>query len=410
VTDRRPLVHFDHHSDEFARDPWSVYKDVRTRCPVAWNDSYGGFWVLSKYEDIRRVALDDHKFSSAAGIVIPAKLINRRAIPIETDPPEFYEYRRIMSPILSPAAIERLEPAIKGFVDTCIDEFIERGMCDIVTEFADPVPAMTTLHLLGLPAEMWRVFSEPLHATVFHRQSNPIRQEALPLYRQMREIIVEAVAERRRQPREDGISRLMAGQVHGRPITDEEVLEMIELILSGGIDTTGSAIGNALLYLDQNHEARQHLIEHPDTVPLAVEEFLRYEAPQQGLARTALEDCTVGGHEVMKGERLFLVWASGNRDEDAFPDPDEVILDRLPNRHMTFGLGAHRCLGSTMARTQILHSLHAVLRRMPDYVVDRDRVVHAETIGVVYGYFSIPMTFTPGPRVAESVASRSDAV
>jgi cytochrome P450 len=402
-------VHFDHHSDEFARDPWSVYAEARSTCPVAWNDRYGGFWVLSRYEDIKRVALDDHTFSSAETIVIPPKLSNRRAIPIESDPPEFQEYRRIMNPILSPAAIEKIEPAIQGFVTRCIDDFIERGECDIVTELADPVPAMTTLHLLGLPEEDWRVFSEPLHATVFHRQDNPIRQEALPMYRQMHTIIVEAIAERRRQSREDGISRLLTGQVQGRPITDEEVVEMVELILSGGIDTTGSAIGNILLFLDQHHDARQHLIDHPDALPQAVEEFLRYEAPQQALARTAKQDCVVGGQEVKQGERLFLVWASGNRDEAAFPDPDEVVLDRFPNRHMTFGLGAHRCLGSTVARKQIIHSVRAVLDRMPDFVIDRDRVTHAETIGVVYGHFSIPLTFTPGPRLQAAVGPREGA-
>ena len=402
AADDRPRIHFDHHSDEFARDPWSVYAQARSGCPVAWNDAYGGFWVLSKYEDIKRVALDDHTFSSANTIVIPPKLVNRRAIPIESDPPEFYDYRRIMNPVLSPAAIEKVEPAIKQFITRCIDDFIERGECDIVTEFADPVPAMTTLHLLGLPVEEWRTFSEPLHATVFHRQDNPIRKEALPLYRQMHGIIVEAIAERRRRPREDGISRLLTGQVQGRPITDEEVVEMVELILSGGIDTTGSAIGNALLYLDRNHAARQHLIDHPEALPQAVEEFLRYEAPQQGLARTALEDCTIGGQDVKKGELLFLLWASGNRDGDSFPDPDDVVLDRFPNRHMTFGLGAHRCLGSTVARKQIIHSLDAVLSRLPDFVVDRDGVTHAETIGVVYGHFSIPLTFTPGPRVGSS--------
>jgi cytochrome P450 len=397
--DGRPRVQFDHHSDEFARDPWSVYAAARSECPVAWNDAYGGFWVLSKYEDIKQVALDDHTFSSADTIVIPPKLINRRAIPIESDPPEFYEYRRIMNPVLSPAAIEKIEPAIQEFITRCIDEFIERGSCDIVTELADPVPAMTTLYLLGLPVEEWRLFSEPLHATVFHRQDNPIRKEALPLYRRMHEIIVEAIAERHRTPRNDGISRLMTGEVQGRQITDEEVIEMTELILSGGIDTTGSAIGNALLYLDQNHAARAHLIEHPEAIPQAVEEFLRYEAPQQGLARTAKKDCAIGGQHVKAGERIFLLWASGNRDDDAFPDPDEVVLDRFPNRHMTFGLGAHRCLGSTVARKQIVHSLTAVLNRLPDFVVDRPRVTHAETIGVVYGHFSIPLTFTPGSRL-----------
>jgi cytochrome P450 len=278
-----------------------------------------------------------------------------------------------------------------------------------VTELADPVPAMTTLHLLGLPVEEWRIYSEPLHVTVFHRQDNPIRKEALPLFRRMNEMLVEAVAERKRRPRADGISRLLTGEVQGRPITDEEVLEMVGLILSGGIDTTGSAISNSLLYLDRNHAARQHLIDHPEAIPQAVEEFLRYEAPQQGLARTATKDCVVGGQQVRQGERLFLVWASGNRDEDAFPQPDDVILDRFPNRHMTFGLGAHRCLGSTVARKQIIHALTAVLERMPDYVVDRDRVTHAETIGVVYGHFSIPMTFTPGPRSPRAAAVGGEA-
>jgi cytochrome P450 len=170
----RPRVQFDHHSDDFARDPWSVYEHARSECPVAWNDAYGGFWVLSKYEDIKRVALDDHTFSSADTIVIPPKLSRQRAIPIESDPPEFHDYRRIMNPILSPAAIEKIEPAIKEFITRCIDDFIERGECDIVTELADPVPAMTTLHLLGLPVEEWRIYSEPLHVTVFHRQDNPI--------------------------------------------------------------------------------------------------------------------------------------------------------------------------------------------------------------------------------------------
>ena len=399
MNETRPEVHFDHHSPEFARDPWSVYEQLRQECPVAYSDAYGGFWVISKYEDIRRVALDDHTFSSENSIVIPPKLVQRRALPIESDPPQFHEYRRIMNPLLSPAAVKKLEPAILGFVDQCIDEFIEAGSCDIVHDFADPVPAMTTLQILGLPVEDWRMFAEPLHAIVFHRQDNPIRQAAVPLYRHIREVLVEAVAERRRHLREDGISLLMRGKVFGRPISDDEVLDMIELVLSGGLDTTGSAIGNALLYLDEHRDARLTLIEQPELLQHAVEEFLRAEAPQQGLARTATEDCVIGDQQIRKGERVFMLWASGNRDGDAFPEPDRVILDRLPNRHMSFGLGAHRCLGSNVARKDLQLSLRRILERMPDYEIDRDAVVHAETIGVVYGYFSIPMTFTPGSRL-----------
>ena len=408
MSDERPQIHFDHHSPEFARDPWSVYEQLRRDCPVAHSDAYGGFWVISKYDDIKRVALDDRTFSSEDSIVIPPKLVQRRALPIESDPPFFNEYRRIMSPLLSPAAVKRIEPAIQAFIDQCIDEFIEAGECDIVAEFADPVPAMTTLHILGLPVETWRTYAEPLHATVFHRQDNPIRQAALPLYRRMREVIVEAVAERRKQPRDDGISLLMRGKVFGQPISDDDVLDMIELVLSGGLDTTGSAIGNALIYLDEHRDARKRLIEQPELLPHAVEEFLRVEAPQQGLARTATEDCVIGGQQIRKGERVFMLWASGNRDSDAFAEPDRVILDRLPNRHMTFGLGAHRCLGSNVARKDVLLSLRRILERMPDYQIDHESVVHAETIGVVYGYFSIPMTFTSGQRLEAVEAVGSD--
>lgn len=399
----RQVVHFDHHSPEFAADPWSVYARLREECPVAHSDAYGGFWVLSKYEDIRRVALDDHTFSSENGVVIPNKQVQRRAIPIESDPPLFQEYRRIMAPLLSHAAANSIEPVMRRFVGQCIDGFIESGECDIIAQLADPVPAMTTLYLLGLPVETWRMFADPLHITVFHRQDNPIRQQALPLFRKMREVIDEAVIDRRRHPREDGISLLLRGTVMGRPITNEEVLDMIELVLSGGLDTTGSAIGNAVLFLDEHLDVRQMLIDHPGRMPAVIEELLRYEAPQQALARTATKDCVIGGQQIRKGERLLLLWASGNRDPEAFNHPDEVVLDRYANRHMTFGLGAHRCLGSHVARKEILVTIGALLERMPDFRVDRERVEHAETIGVVYGYFSIPLTFTPGaPMSARS--------
>ena len=214
----------------------------------------------------------------------------------------------------------------------------------------------------------------------------------------VRQVIAEAVAERRRHPRDDMITYLVNATVDGRPITDDEVVAMIVLTIQGGFDTTGSAIGNALLYLDADRDARRRLIEDPGLLPRAVEEFLRFEAPQVALARVATRDVVIGGQPIAAGERLLLVWASGNRDEAVFPGGDQVVLDRFPNRHMTFGLGAHRCLGSTLARRQILLALGAVLRRLPDYEIDHDRVERAETIGVAYGSFSLPARFSPGTR------------
>ena len=399
VERRRPLVRFDHHSPEFAADPWSQLRELRESAPVAFSDAHGGFWVLTRYEDIRRVALDDATFSSADSIVIPPKKhAGQRSIPIETDPPIFYEYRRAMAPMFAPHSIERLDPIIEAFVDRSIDEFIERGEADLVHDLAHPVPAVTTLHKLGLPTDDWRRFAEPLHNTVYLRQDNPERPAALAGLRVIREELVAAVTARRAHPRDDMLTYLIGCEVEGRPLNDTEVVDMASLTLQGGLDTTASAIGSALVFLDRDRDARQRLIDHPELLPSAVEEFLRYEAPQLALARTATRDVEIGGQVIRSGERVLMVWASGNRDPAAFEDADQVLLDRSPNRHMTFGLGAHRCLGSTLARRELLFTLRAVLHRLADYELDPALIVRAETVGVSYGYLSLPAHFTPGAR------------
>ena len=400
VTGPANSVHFDHHSPEFAADPWPTLADLRARCPVARSDAYGGFWVATGYEEIKQVALDDDTFSSAETILVPPKKnVHQKSIPIEMDPPEFIEYRRIMQPLFAPVAIERLAPAIEYYANRCVDDFIERGEVDIVHDFADPVPVMVTLHKLGLPIDEWRRYAEPMHKTVFLRQGNPARDGVLEQLGWIVGTIQEAIRQRRSSPRDDMISYLLASRPFGEPVTDHAVQEMVMLTMQGGFDTTGSAISSALIYLERNPAARQRLRDEPDLMATAVEEFLRFESPQFALARTATRDVEVGGCPIAEGERILLVWGSGNRDEAVFERADEVVLDRFPNRHMAFGLGAHRCLGSTLARRQIQIALRTLLRRLPDYAIDHERLVRAETIGVTYGTFAMPITFAPGPRV-----------
>ena len=394
-----PDVDFDHHSEAFAADPWSQLARLRSECPVARTGSHGGFWVLTGYEEIRRVATDDETFSSAETLVIPPKKnVGQKSIPAEMDAPEFLAFRRILHPMLSPAAVDRLTPVIERFVHAAIDSFIEKGSCDFVHDFADPVPAMTTLYKLGLPVELWKDFSVPLHQVVFLRQDSPRRVNVTEGLQFVAQTIRDTIAERRKAPRDDMISYLLNCTVDGRAVTDHEVKEMATLIVQGGFDTTGSAISNALLYLDKHRDARRRLVEEPALMTSAVEEFLRYEAPQTAMARVATKDVVIGGRDISKGDRLLLVWASANRDGTAFDDPDRVVLDRFPNRHITFGHGAHRCLGSNLARRQIQVALRAVLRRLPDYTIDHDNAVRAETVGIVFGMFSLPAHFPPAER------------
>ncbi|MEQ1873726.1 MAG: cytochrome P450 [Ilumatobacteraceae bacterium] len=397
--DARCPVVFDHHSREFAADPWTPLRELRETCPVAYSENYGGFWILTSYADIKEVASDDLRFSSANGLTVPDKKnVGQRSIPIEMDPPDFLMFRRILHPMLSPAAVDRMTPVIERFVHGAIDSFIESGSCDFVHDLAEPVPAMSTLYKLGLPVERWKEIAEPMHQVVFLRQENPERAGAIAKLGAISDLLYETIASRRESPRDDMISYLIGCTVDGRPVTDAEVKEMAYLTIQGGFDTTGSAISNALIHLDRDRDARKRLIDDPSLMVAAMEEFLRFEAPQVALARTAMVDAVVGGKQIKAGDKLLLMWASGNRDADAFENPDELQLDRFPNRHMTFGLGAHRCLGSNLARRQIEITLNGVLQRMPDYEIDMDAATRPETVGIVYGMFDLPATFSPGTR------------
>ncbi len=177
------VIHFDHYRPAFAEECWSDYAELRRTCPVAYSDTYGGFWVLSKYADVRAVALDDRMFSSAQSVTVPAKPPGARlSIPIEVDPPRFAEYRRALAPWFAAAAVARLEPLIAIFVTSLIDDFIERGQCDLVRQLTNPLPAMTTLAFLGLDPADWELYAVPVHAKTFLRPEKTKTAEFAEMY------------------------------------------------------------------------------------------------------------------------------------------------------------------------------------------------------------------------------------
>jgi cytochrome P450 len=405
---------FDHHSPEYAKNAADIYKDMRDKCPVGWTEKYGGFWVVSRYEDVAKVSHDDATFSSRhdippagtafSGITIPSG--PTRSTPIEMDPPEFFKYRRMLNRRFAPEAIEALKPKMVEFTDYCIDRHIESGTIDLVLDLASPVPAMMTLEFMGVPVDEWEKYAEPMHAMIYTPPNSPehekVRQGLGSLHRK----IAATIADRKARPRDDFISYLTQSQIEGRPISEEQLLEILNLVVAGGVDTTTSLIANSLEYLDRHPDLRQKLLDDPDLMLSAMEEFLRYFTPVQALARTATKDVELGGQEVKKGERILMCWAGANHDPEAFEHPEEVILDRFPNRHTAFGLGIHRCIGSNFARAEFLIVLERVLRRMTDYRIIRNAIVKYETIGVVNGYVKMPATFTPGRRVGATVATK----
>lgn len=404
--DRCPVVHFDHNSPVHAADAARSYRELRSEHPVAYTEAHGGYWVLSGYEAVFDAARDDDTFSSARSshggegltVVIPKSPMHHH-IPIEIDPPDFRKYRKLINAVTAPAAIVGLLDRIEHHTTWFIDRIIEDGSCDFAEIIG--VPAITTVEWLGLPPEEWARYSFQHRMVLAAPKGSPdyvkATQVDLPyLTNQIR----EHIAARRAGPRDDIISYLLAQEVDGRPTTDEEVFSMVELLLAGGTVTTSSLVSQALVWLHHHHDVRQRLIEHPELLERAIEEFLRYFSPTQALARTVLKDTDFHGCPMRAGDRALLAWASANRDPaGGFDDPDEVDIDRWPNRHVAFGVGIHRCAGSHVARALAKEMLGQILRRMPDFVVDTDRTIAFSNQGANTGYSSVPATFTPGQRL-----------
>ena len=389
-----PAVRFDHHSPEFADDLWEIYGGLR-EARVAHSDTYGGFYVLSRYEDVYAAARDDETFSSDREVVLPATGVGR-LIPLNADPPDLQRYRSALFPYFTQRAAEAMAPEIRRFTTTTIDAFIADGHCDLITDLAAPVPAMTTLELMGLPPEDWAILAEPLHDLIAYPTDDPRLESARAGVWAIRERFAAEVAARAAAPRTDMITHLLGLEGEGT-LSRDEVVDLLMMVTIGGFDTTMAAIGSALLYLDRHPDERRRLAADPSLLPAAVDEFLRFEAPVQGFARTVTRDIRIGGCPIPAGETVFLLWGSANRDPEAFERPDEMVLDRRPNRHLTFGVGGHRCLGAHLARVEMRVVLAETLRRLGDYTVVHDEVRWPRSVGILYGRAHILASFTPGP-------------
>lgn len=394
-------IDFDHHAPDFNARKYELYETMRGACPVAHSAAHGGYWLLSRYDEVFAVARDDATYSSAREVVVPPTNVGK-LIPLQSDPPELNRYRALLIPYFAPAAMARIEPFVRRVVDRSIDGFIERGEADAVAELANPVPSSTTMHLLGLNPADWHVFADPIHTAGYSRPGSPenlaATEEIVAFSRRLEAEVDARIA----APRDDMISGLIASRSRdGRATTRQEVVDLVRMVIFGGMDTVMAAVGNIFVALGQRPDLQARLRDEPALIPTAVEEFLRYDAPVQGFARSVTRDVEICGQPIPAGDTVFMLWASANRDEAAFgPDADDLVLDRTPNRHMTFGVGAHRCLGAPLARIELRIVLEQVFARLPDFRVDLDGVVEADTIGIVFGRRKVPITFTPGRRVA----------
>jgi cytochrome P450 len=405
---------FARHTPEYREQFEAITTDMVGKCPLAWSDTYGGHWVAAGHHEVFELARsaeylsNDHDVKGERrgykGITIPPPDVDFQGGFLEMDPPAQRHYRQALNPYLSPAAVNRWLPVVDELVRACLNEKIETGRIDFVDDLANIVPAVLTLAMLGVPLKNWDIYVEPVHAAVYTPPDSPdierVRQQQMAMYQDM----FGQLTEIRANPRPGLIDALARAEIDGKTPDDMELIGVIALLIGGGFDTTTALTAHSLEWLSEHPAERERLSREREVLlDSATEEFLRFYTPAPGDGRTISADCEIAGQRFKEGERLWLSWAMSNRDPAVFPNPHEIDLARTGNRHHSFGLGIHRCIGSNVARMVFKRMVTAVLDRMPDYVCDPAGAVHYETIGIIQGMRHLPATFTPGERIGDGL-------
>lgn len=411
-----PEIDFDHHSEEYGRDPWAANIAMNTHCPVAHSPRHGGFWTVTGYDQVTDVARRTEVFSSAhelpntpgrpQGAIIPASSF--RVLPLEIDPPEFLTWRRALNRFFSPTAARELRPRIAAYATWCIDQCIEQGEIDLVLDLANPVPALITLDIVGLSMDDWRRSADAVHALAYTHPGTPEYTRVEAGFAELIKEVLELIPKRRANPRADLISFLTEMEIDGKKISDEEIVSVCNGIIAGGVDTTTALLASTFEYLDRDHTARRRLIDEPAMIPKVCGEFLRFFTPVVGVGRTVTRDDEIDGCPVSHGDRVLISWAAANLDAKVFPDPLTIDLDRDTRKQAAFGIGAHRCIGRHIAQMDFEVVVTEVLRRLPDYRLIEGAAERYPTVGQINGYLKMPARFTPGPRTGPDVATAGE--
>jgi hypothetical protein len=396
MTGRAPVADwasdFDHLDPGFVENPYPIWDELRRKCPIAHTERFSGVYLPLRYEDIRTVAYDPEHFSSRRIVVREGDMQPPRAPPITSDPPAHRAERKMLLPAFTPDAVSKLEPRTRTLCRELLARLDNKSECDGAIDYAQEIPTRLTAHMLGISEHAGEQFRKWVHEYLELGVADPaITQRVLA---EVSGFFDGEIARRRASPGDDLISYLLKAGPDGQPIDKGDINGTLRLLLLAGIDTTWSAIGASLWHLATHPDDRRRLVDDPQLIPTAVEEFLRAYAPVT-MAREIVKDTEIDGCPFKQGEMVMLAFGAANRDPAMFPDPDRVIVDRAVNRHAAFGLGIHRCIGSTLARMEMRVALEEWLGKFPDFGLTLGAVVKWSA-GTVRGPRQLPITL--GPR------------
>ena len=379
--------------------PHEVFRRLRRESPVHWQakdrDGQRGFWIVSRYEDVKHVSKSPRVFCSERG----TNIRNMQGggggrMMLMMDPPDHGRYRRLVSAGFTPRRIEALESHIEGIVDAVIDGVASKGECDFVTDVAAELPLRVIAEFLGVPdADRHKIFDWSnrligFEDPEFMKDASNV-SAALEMYGYADRLAEQRLA----SPQDDITTLLLNAEVEGERLSRPEFSAFFLLLAVAGNETTRNLISHGMRLLIEHPEVRERLLAEPALLPSAIEEMLRFSPPVMYFRRTATQDAEIRGVPIAAGDKVTVWYPSANRDEAVFERPDEFDITRSPNDHLAFGIGEHFCIGSHLARLEIRVMFERLLARLPDIELNGPiRYLHSHFIN---GVKSMPVRFTP---------------
>ncbi len=388
------LNDWDWLDDQWGPNAVDIWNSVRAVTPLAMTERYGRAWMPVTMEAIQQVSHNTEDFSSVWVSVSRPDAPRTPAPPITSDPPDHKEHRRLLLPAFSPKQISPMEDEMRDFCRSLIAAIGDRPTADAAVEYSQHIPVHAICQLVGIPESDAEMFRDWIYRNFqLAPKDNAVRLE---LQAEMDDYFGRLLEERRADPRDDMATLVATAVIDGEPVSERLQLGYLKLLLVAGIDTTWSAIGSGLWHLGLHPEQRDRLVNAADDDPIwitATEEILRFYSPVT-MARKTLADTEVAGCPIHAGDQMLLTFPAANHDPAAFEDADRFVIDRQKNRHVAFGLGIHRCLGSNLARLELVVAIQEWIRAFPDYVVDESQET-TWTNGQIRGPRNIPCILHP---------------
>jgi len=386
---------FDVLDARYVADPFAIWDELRTSCPIAHTDRRGSTWLPTRYEDVTAIAHDIEHFSSLEPAVIPfageepeEPVLPYGLPPISSDPPLHTWTRRLLLPWFSHRRVDGYEEMTRALCSGLVDGFLADGRADAAADYAQQIPVRVIAHILGVPNALADTFTTWVRDVLEFAEDHERRLEGM---RSLITYFIEEIDRRRHDPGDDLLSVLLHTKVDGEPVEESLVLGTAALVLIAGVDTTWSAIGSSLWHLATHPADLDWLVAEPDVMAFAVEELLRVYSPVT-MARVVTKDVVFGGCPMKAGDKVLMNFPGANRDPEVFEEAGTVVLDRALNRHVAFGSGIHRCAGSNLARMELRVALEEWIARIPTFRVEEGRQV-TWAGGQVRGPRLLPVVF-----------------